>query len=91
VVRVADLSAPIGAQETFAPEKSRQGVILAGGGKMANNVACKYRVTATIKADTIYELETIKANLIKAGAKILRIDPIMMVAEKPPDPPKHAA
>jgi hypothetical protein len=25
---------------------------------MANNCACKYRVTATIKADTIYELWT---------------------------------
>jgi hypothetical protein len=62
-----------------------------GQGKMANNVACKYRVTATIKADTIYELETIKADLIKAGAKILRVDPIMIIAEEPPDPPKHAA
>jgi hypothetical protein len=60
-------------------------------GKMANNVACKYRVTPTIKADTIYELETIKADLIKAGAKILRIDPIMIIAEEPPNPPKHAA
>jgi len=34
---------------------------------MANHVACKYPVAATIKADTIHELETIKADLIKAG------------------------
>jgi hypothetical protein len=38
---------------------------------MAKNVTCKYRITATIKADTNYELETIKANLIRAGANIL--------------------
>ena len=34
---------------------------------MAKNVACKYRVTATIKADTEYEIEIIKAKLIRAG------------------------
>jgi hypothetical protein len=62
-----------------------------GQDKMAKNVACKYRGTATIKAYTIHELETIKADLIKAGAKILRINPIMIIAEKPPDPPIHAA
>jgi hypothetical protein len=55
------------------------------------NVTCKYRITATIKADTNYELEVIKANLIRAGANILRIDPITIVAEERPDPPKHAA
>jgi hypothetical protein len=60
-------------------------------GKMAKNVTCKYRITATIKADTNYELETIKANLIRAGANILHIDPITIVAEERPDPPKHAA
>ena len=37
---------------------------------MAKNVECKYRVTATIKADTKYELETIKANLIRASAPV---------------------
>ena len=58
---------------------------------MAKKVECKYRVTATIKADTIYELEAIKARLVRAGANILRIDPITIVAEEPPDPPKHAA
>jgi hypothetical protein len=58
---------------------------------MAKNVACKYRVTATVKADTEYELEVIKAKLIRAGANILRIDPIIVVGEAPPDPPKHAA
>jgi len=35
---------------------------------MAKSTECKYRVTATIKADTKYELEVIKANLIEAGA-----------------------
>jgi hypothetical protein len=45
---------------------------------------------ATIKADTKYELEIIKAKLIKAGATILHIDPIMIVAEERPNPPKHA-
>jgi hypothetical protein len=35
---------------------------------MAKNVTCKYRITATVKADTIYELEAIKAELTKAGA-----------------------
>jgi hypothetical protein len=44
-----------------------------------------------IKADAIYELEAIKARLIRAGANILRIAPIVIVAEEPPDPPKHAA
>jgi hypothetical protein len=53
---------------------------------MAKNVTCKYRVTATIKADTIYELEAIKARLVRAGANILRIDPITIVADEPPDP-----
>ena len=60
-------------------------------GKMAKNVTCKYRITATVKADTNYELEVIKANLIRAGANILHIDPITIVAEERPDPPKHAA
>ena len=63
-------------------------------GKMAKNVTCKYRITAAVKADTDYELEVIKANLIRAGANILHIDPIMpitVVAEERPDPPKHAA
>lgn len=50
---------------------------------MAKNVECKYRVTATIKADTKYELEVIKAKLIRAGANILRIDPITIVREEP--------
>jgi hypothetical protein len=45
---------------------------------MSRNVSCKYRVTATIKPDTKYELEIIKAKLIKAGATILHIDPIMI-------------
>jgi hypothetical protein len=61
---------------------------------MANNVEGNYRVTATIKANTAYELEAIKENLIRAGANILHIDPIMpitVVAEERPDPPKHAA
>ena len=57
---------------------------------MAENVACKYRVTATIKSDTKYELEIIKAKLIRTGANILRIDPITIIAEESPDPPKHA-
>jgi hypothetical protein len=57
---------------------------------MSRNVTCKYRVTATIKADTKYELEIIKAKLIKAGATILHIAPIMIVAEERPNPPKHA-
>jgi hypothetical protein len=58
---------------------------------MAKNVECKYRVTATIKADTKYELEIIRAKLIGAGAKILRIDPVTIVSdEEPPSPPKHA-
>jgi hypothetical protein len=58
---------------------------------MAKNVACKYRVTATVKADTIYELEAIKARLIRAGATILHIDRITSVTAERPDPPKHAA
>jgi len=58
---------------------------------MAKNVECKYRVTATIKADTKYELEVIKAKLINAGAKILRIDPITIVrGEEPPGSPKYS-
>jgi len=48
---------------------------------MAKNVTCKYRVTATIKADTIYELEAIKARLVRAGANIVRTDPITIVAD----------
>ena len=60
-------------------------------GQMAKNVTCKYRVTATIKADTIYELEAIKARLVRAGANIVRTDPITIVADEPPDPPKNAA
>jgi len=58
---------------------------------MAKNVACKYRVTATVKADTVYELEAIKARLIRAGATILHIDRITSVTAERPDPPKHAA
>jgi hypothetical protein len=38
-----------------------------------------YRVTATIKADTAYELE------------VIRIDPITIFAEEPQGPPKRAA
>ena len=58
---------------------------------MDKKVEGKYRVTATIRADTIYELEAIKARLIRAGATILHIDPIAIVAEERPEPPKHAA
>ena len=43
---------------------------------MDKKVECKYRITATVKADTIYELEAIKERLIRAGATILHIDPI---------------
>jgi hypothetical protein len=57
---------------------------------MAKNVTCKYRITATVKAHTTYELEVLKKKLIRAGANILHIDPII-VAEERPDPPKHAA
>ena len=57
---------------------------------MDKKVECKYRITATVKADTIYELEAIKERLIRAGAKILRIDPITIVAEESQGP-KHAA
>jgi hypothetical protein len=39
----------------------------------ANNVEGNYPVTATIKANTVYELEVIKAGLTRAGANILRI------------------
>jgi hypothetical protein len=56
---------------------------------MAKNVACKYRVTATVKADTIYELEAVKAALTRAGAKILRIDPITIVTAERPEPPTN--
>jgi hypothetical protein len=62
-----------------------------GDTQMAKNITCKYRITATVKADTNYELEAIKAELTRAGATILHIDPIMIVAEERPDPPKHAA
>ena len=48
---------------------------------MDKKVECKYRITATVKADTIYELEAIKQRLIRAGAKIFRIDPITIVTE----------
>jgi hypothetical protein len=58
---------------------------------MAKNIACQYRVTATTKADTEYELEVIKVKLNRAGANILRIAPIIVVGEEPPGPPKHAA
>jgi hypothetical protein len=58
---------------------------------MAKNVACKYRITATVKADTIYELEAIKARLVRAGATILRIDPITIVTAERPDPPTNLA
>ena len=58
---------------------------------MANNVEGKYRVTATVKADTAYELEVIKAGLIRAGATILHIDPITIVRKEPQGPPKPAA
>jgi hypothetical protein len=59
---------------------------------MAKNVECKYRVTATIKAEAKYELEVIKTKLIRAGANILRIDPITIDrGEEPPGPPRHAA
>jgi hypothetical protein len=51
---------------------------------MAKNVASKYRVTATIKADTEYELQVIKAKLIRAGANILRTGPIIVVGKEPP-------
>ena len=37
---------------------------------MDKKVECKYRITATVKADTIYE--AIKERLIRAGAKIHR-------------------
>jgi len=56
---------------------------------MDKKVECKYRVTATVKADTIYELEAIKARLVRAGAKILRIDPITIVTAERPDPPTN--
>ena len=58
---------------------------------MDKKVECKYRITATLKADTICELEAIKERLIRAGAKILRIDPITIVTEEPQGPPKRAA
>ena len=58
---------------------------------MDKKVECKYRITATAKADTIYELEAIKENLIKAGATILHIDPITIVGEEPQGRPKRAA
>jgi hypothetical protein len=46
---------------------------------------------ATIKADTKYELEIIKAKLIRARANILRIDPITITTEETPGAPEHAA
>jgi len=72
-------------------ERYARGLFL-GDRKMAKNVECKYRVTATIKAETKYELEVIKAKLIRAGANILRIDPITIVrGEETSGPPKHVA
>ena len=38
-----------------------------------------------------YQLEAIKARLVRAGANIVRTDPITIVADEPPDPPKNAA
>ena len=58
---------------------------------MDKKVEGKYRVTATIRADTIYELEAIKARLIRAGATILHIDRITSVTAEHSDPPKHVA
>ena len=58
---------------------------------MDKKVEGKYRVTATIRADTIYELETIKARLIRAGATILHIDRITSVTAERPEPPKRVA
>jgi hypothetical protein len=58
---------------------------------MDKNVAFKYRITATVKAETTYELEVIKARLIRAGATILHIDRITSVTAERPDPPKHVA
>ena len=58
---------------------------------MDKKVECKYRITATAKADTIYELEAIKENLIKTGATIRHIDPITTVGEEPQGPPKRVA
>jgi hypothetical protein len=57
------------ALETFAPDNSISRLFVFGGWRAREDgqqPRCKYRVTATIKADTIYELETIKADLIKA-------------------------
>jgi hypothetical protein len=56
---------------------------------MDKKVECKYRITATVKADTIYELEAIKAALTRAGATILHIDPITSVTAERPDPPTN--
>jgi hypothetical protein len=58
---------------------------------MAKNITCKYRITATVKAETNYELEAIKAELTRVGATILHIDPITRVGEEPQGPPKRAA
>jgi len=58
---------------------------------MDKNATCKYRITATVKADTTYELEAIKARLIRAGATILHIDRITSVTAERSDPPKHVA
>ena len=55
---------------------------------MDKKVECKYRVTATIKADTKYELEVIKDRLIRAGATILHIDRITSITEEPSGPTK---
>jgi hypothetical protein len=36
---------------------------------VTKNVACKYRVAATIEVDTICELEIIKADLVRPGQR----------------------
>ena len=88
--RRADGPSPSSALHTIST-RFRLSVKLGGTGKMDKKVECKYRITATVKADTTYELEAIKERLIRAGAKILRIDPITFVTEEPHGPPKRAA
>ena len=43
---------------------------------MAKNVTCKYRITATVKADTIYEREAIKERLIGLGQRSFASTPL---------------
>jgi hypothetical protein len=43
---------------------------------MDKKVECKYSVTATIRADTIYELEAIKAALVRVGARSFASTPL---------------